>query len=264
MAQAQYHYKVVSADSQELDNCLLIDKIDSSMSYHIGRPLVVRADKQNRTLRYAHGGASLDKLTLSMELDYQRFLPAFTTIFEGVYHMNSRNFYHLDIKLANITMQKDYTFRFIDFGISGKNVPRVIFCNVYVIWPYETCLLAKDPPSPAEGADRLSRYTNDSYFLYYSRDFPQANLAQAISDNYHRLKAMAYTERNRLIYSKLDVYSLGIVLDGVIRLLRMPPALKEALQTLKLSMTDIRTAKRCTPLQALQRYRTIVNSIKNT
>lgn len=256
-ARPEYHYKVVSRDSPELDNCRMIDSIDSSMAYHIGRPEVIGTS--GTCLRYPYGGKSLDKLNLSMHLDYIRFLRGFVTIFEGVVHMNSLHFYHLDIKMSNITMTDDYVFRFIDFGISGSNRIRTIFANVYVIWPYETCLLARAPPQLADERTRLDTYVSDPYFKHYCPYTDESAIAERINDNYQKLKVLPMDERLDIIYNKIDIYSLAIVLDSIIGILDLPERLAQALRGLCLAMMDFSTEHRCTAQWALRRYKTIIN-----
>lgn len=110
--------------------------------------------RYNHLLLYKNGGESFGSvlkkfsdLPAREKTDKRKeILIGLLNIFYGVYIMNSKGRYHLDIKPENIVV-KDGKFRLIDFGLSVTLTDDYSHNNVfavnYTLWPYELKLLVQ-------------------------------------------------------------------------------------------------------------------------
>jgi serine/threonine protein kinase len=254
----EFIIKMVYKGTREIDNYRLVDLIDPAFSYHVGAPVVIEESQTKIWLQFKRTGQSLDELSYDTIL-YCKFLSGFCNIFRAIQEMNSKGFHHLDIKGSNITMDTDYTFKVIDFGLSGTSPQDEIFGTAYLYWPFEARLLTGQ-------AEDICDVTSDQVFGAYIADSHIRNFIKetdkdvsVIKDNYKRLKRMGEASYRQIIYTKMDVYGLGMTLQFVLDRLPMPKKLSDRLYRLVLRMTEFDIFRRLTAEESLEQYRAIVN-----
>ena len=240
----------------EIQNYALIDAIDPNCRYHVGKAKLIDKGGEESIIRIPYGGTSLDHLNL-YKISISKFLRGMENIFYGVYDMNSRGFYHLDIKTSNIVFL-DYTLKLIDFGLSGRARRDNVFRNVYVYWPYEMRLLKKDPVTD------VSNFPLHIYMMdhYVSKVIPKSR-RHAIAENYKKLKEDPNVAET--IYRTIDIYSLGITFHTLMKPLTnsgLCEALKDDLWKLIGAMTDPDAYNRIDAAEALVLYRQLLRRHK--
>jgi serine/threonine protein kinase len=216
----------VTAARSEIVNVEAADNIDNNGEFHIGHPRISNTDlaiiksvSTNKhslvTLCYQHGGISLNSLNYST-IDLAKFFRDLENVLIGLDAFNQRKLYHLDVKTSNITYDGNHV-KLIDFGISEMNpqTHNSIFANIYWLWPYEVRLISGAGTTLDIYSDMVyDEFKNNPHYMR------TALFLQLNDDDIHRNISLLYkyTEKQRIeiIYSKIDVYSTGIMLASII------------------------------------------------
>ena len=203
--------------------------------YNLGIPIICEPNEESLFMEYESCKSSQynpkDKILLVFDdagdiinnklfeqhLSTTKFINGLTNIFEGITYMVNHGFVHADIKGNNIMVDKNYNFKFIDFGISWDVMPTDQFNSlwqppeVYLLGPYETFIKDKQMYQYPTGAT----YTFDSWMPVMKKMLQKRDprIPDALREKY--LKMDMY-ELYDLIKSKIDVYSLGVMLNTFI------------------------------------------------
>lgn len=197
-------------------------------------------------------------------------------IIRAIYHMQSNDFYHFDIKQDNI-IQIDNTYKLIDFGLSKlvKNTEYFsdpIFDNSYFIWPPETILLSS--------IGNISHQRFRQYIEHFRRERQIRGFSTKKEYDYD-LYISKMIGKNRpstkQILEKFDIYSFGITLyrryynyvmqynfKDLMEAEEMGgpiDRLKKPLYIIIKKMIDIDLDKRYSPLQALNAFKQLFGKI---
>lgn len=172
---------------------------------------------RGRLLQFKDGGENLSNVVLKAG-DVYPFFRDLSQLFEGLVLLDEGEIAHLDIKLANIVHKpKDtggYSFHFIDFGFTvaiqegiSEEFPND---SNYPPWPYEIKFADHDFRSYgstfSEFAMELRKYLESRKL--YPKDI--VNLANGFPTQ--KMSGLVGVERNFAALSKVDVYSMGLVM----------------------------------------------------
>lgn len=241
----------------------------------------------NYQLVYEDGGNSLSRHIMRQVSTYylEEFIYGLWRLFVGLYVLHNNDVYHFDIKPDNIVVKRDgdYIFKFLDFGISKNSVEMVFggergwpWYHNYPWHPVETLFLSHDILELAERVfnqeDKLVPFltsiaqkfkvtglienraelrvaaTGEKYedVLARMRENVKSILAK-YEEVYRKHPPSARVRIHRYIYTRIDVYSLGITLLQTSRLI-------PAIGVVANQMAEINTQKRCGPCRALNEF----------
>ena len=261
---------------EEVEHVSMIDKIDPKQIYHIGDPVVCDPEQsfdtsdcsavENETdlkfLIYDDGGETLINFINLDNIDVVKFIKGFANLFFAIKEMSKHGFVHADIKGNNIVVDKEYNFKLIDFGLSWGTIP--ISQSEYEYWPPEHVLLGSQ-----NSGDTYKSVVSllDANKKVMSRNKFVKMLGKDISDEFwEKFSHTSSDETFKIIKSKVDLYSLGIMIKNLYILLiylskndniashienfiKSPP-----MMTLIKQMLDEDFYERLTPQQAYDRY----------
>jgi serine/threonine protein kinase len=188
------------------------------------------------------------KVNIDINILY-KILIAFKNILDGLLILNKHNYCHFDIKLENIVYDsKTNTMKLIDFGVSilydfkilKTEINRVLnkieeyenfLINYYEVYPYELILckyknfkyaLINHNKHNKVLNKFLSIYNNfnniqlkDNYIFNEDVIIYYLKLIKALVNKYNNIK-LAYIAFIKIIFNKLDLYSIGITIKKLI------------------------------------------------
>lgn len=167
-------------------------------------------NKDEVLLQSREGGISLDYITYKnayvLFRDFRHF-------FEGLVVLQEAGIAHLDIKLGNLVykLREDgsFSFRFIDFGFTSKITeynPNLYSYYDYSPWPYEIKFAWK---TFNHNKIRLEKFIEaNSHVVSFIKGYD----LEKLNSLYENVDKMKREEKWPLAISKVDVYSLGVVL----------------------------------------------------
>ena len=275
---------------EEVEHVSMIDKIDLNQIYHIGDPVVCDPEesfdtrgcnvieeeeeeeeeeegseeegkKKQPTLKdlkfliYDDGGAIFNDVLFSDNLDAVKFIKGFENIFFAIKEMSKHGFVHADIKAPNIMVDAKYNFKLIDFGLSWNTIP--IVQSDYEIWPFEYPLLGSQEYGNNED-EKIEKV--EGYRIKVLRDDFNSTLGKVVSDKFwNKFKHTSGRETFKSIKSKVDLYSLGIMIKKYILIKQINYDIKNFFKSLSMKelveqMIDENFYERLTPQQAYDRY----------
>lgn len=152
-------------------------------------------DPKARLIFYQNGGPDLSIIENLPAQDYGDFFAEMSQLLQGLRLLHSHNICHLDIKPENLVVKAEggsFHFRYIDFGFAINTatpfVPKKVYTNNYSIWPPEM--------------RHINKLT-----------------AERIPD-FDKIQGVVGSDKNLLreyLLQKVDVYSLGRVLDRILK-----------------------------------------------
>ncbi len=170
-------------------------------------------------LIYPNGGHDLYKILGNIQYygGFGLMFKNFGKLIEGVAMLNANRTFHIDIKEQNIVTGKDGRgpYRLIDFGLSISTEPRsspdLLFTSFYPYWPIDAIVLGyKSLPEITLKAHVNKLYAHGSLSRFYKQAYSKPDIFNTIKD---RIK-------NRIadikIIEKIDVYSLAVILLGIV------------------------------------------------
>ena len=206
------HSKIVSliGDKYNLRTPLLCKPTLNSLSKYDECKSIKDGDEKGLLIFDDAGKTFFNKLKEQM-FSILKFKVGMLSLFEGVMYMSEHGIVHGDIKENNIMVDVDYNFKFIDFGISWTDEP--LGQAIVFWWPPEYYLLGTHVTKIKGGKlvyvtkhFKLSEWYKIMKTLITEPD-------PRLPDNI-RIKLSHEEMKNlyELIKSKVDVYSLGILL----------------------------------------------------
>ncbi len=166
-------------------------------------------------LQFREGGLTLENYNITTKNAYS-FFRDFRHFFEGLVVLQEAGIAHLDIKHGNLvfkpTEEGGFSFRFIDFGFTSKVTeydPSLPADFTYYPWPYEI-----------KFADRYFRHDKRQLEKFieknsYVTGFIKGYDLEKLNTLYENVDGMKTAEKWRVAISKVDVYSLGVVLKAL-------------------------------------------------
>jgi serine/threonine protein kinase len=236
-------YKV--KDGEIVNSCPMIESVLKTKT--MSGKLAELKEKNLKLVKYEDGGTNLavfigDKIGQLTD-DSQRsdfFLKLFLSmenLFKGLVVMERHDFCHFDIKLENIVIreqsdsEKLFTLKYIDFGMSRNfdEIPsRNVFNNAYFAWPLELMLFKQELYNAVDTdatkqtmldafsrsfASKVARQTIDTRTMDpYTMTINDANIFQKYIYDINGTPGVNKSEMYHEMTSKIDVFSLGIVL----------------------------------------------------
>ncbi|PWU09263.1 MAG: hypothetical protein C5B47_03705 [Verrucomicrobia bacterium] len=85
----------------------------------------VHINPKNRTITMKDTGFPLYKIRESVRFSFYEDLYILSEVLNGVKYLHDKGIFHNDIHEGNIILQKDGGVKIIDFGLSGKVIPRL-------------------------------------------------------------------------------------------------------------------------------------------
>ncbi len=260
-----FHYPVI-------DECRVANQLDCP------------GKKVEHQLVYEDGGNPLAMHIVNKVSTHRndQFFNGLWRLFVGLYAIHNNDTYHFDIKPDNIVVKRgngEYTIKFLDFGLS-KTSSELIFegdngwpwYHSYPWHPVETLFLSRDvlkivvliinqrgsltdllrsvAPyfSLSDRVDMRVRATGESH---QNVDTLMRQNINTILNIYTRLyqsdPANADMRLFRFIYTRIDVYSLGVTLLQTSKLI-------PDIRNLAIKMASINIMKRPGPCRALNEY----------
>lgn len=135
------HQNIVSEIQNEVNEGIIIDKIDPQGKYHFGVKAVCKIEAQPTEaskcklnpakvpdayqILYEYGGTEYAEYIYKAQLYPNVFLTSLHSLFEGLVAMHENRYSHLDIKVINIVTKAsadnmNVTSKYIDFGLAKK------------------------------------------------------------------------------------------------------------------------------------------------
>jgi serine/threonine protein kinase len=261
-------------------------------------------DQDVELLIYEAGGKDMQEYIEREEIvDLKKFYLGLWKLFFGLFVMHNNNYYHHDIKPGNIMVnftKSEYDIRYIDFGFfnSREELEDMLstyqldwFFQSYAFHPFEATFLTSKyinlqfPPksTPERKAQIMTETLKDSSrnirfkFMQYVDIYPKlASYFSRARSRYDDLLdkdcvMMIDQETGRLkpqvIYSRIDVFMLGLTLKGLITTIRDSSPFgsdllfTDHLDRLADDMNDVNISNRIGPFKAFRRYIKIVKDI---
>jgi hypothetical protein len=210
---------------QEISKCFLVNQPINSTQYVL--------------LQSKYGGDSLSDYINKLKTEFNMskiidLLLSIEILFEGLIEFHKNNFYHMDIKLPNIVVNKDSSYthtRFIDFGISidlkDKNdtVYTSTYNQPYFAWPFELYFhnidinsipLYKITPILNKFYEKSLEYNINNHLISHNNYMDNSgryiyNIKNVLPILYN----ISY-EKPSYYFQKTDIYSMGIILNAII------------------------------------------------
>lgn len=261
-------------------------------------------DQDVELLIYEAGGKDMQEyIEREKIVDLKKFYLGLWRLFFGLFVMHNNNHYHHDIKSENIMVnftKSEYDIRYIDFGFfnSRDELEDMLttyqldwFFQSYAFHPFEATYLTSKymnmqfptkstPERKAQimmGTLKESSHDIRYKFMQYVDIYPK--LASYFSHSRSRYDdsldkdfvKMVDQEtghlKPRVIYSRIDVFMLGLTLKGLITTIRDSSPFgsdllfTDHLDRLANDMNDVNISNRIGPLKAFRRYIKIVKDI---
>ena len=201
-------------------------------------------------------------------------------LFFGLYVMHNNDYYHLDIKLVNITarvVNSETIVKYIDFGLmlKGSDFQCHTLTPTYMIYPPEIILLTRD--NRADFVDIIkSRFLElHGSVIWPNKSATSTGYTQTIRDaigsiNQVMAELLPMTQKNvRKIYKRIDVYCLGLAINMLLSRLQglatTPDDIEFTQKLLNLThmMFEMNILKRIGPLAIFKHYISIVKDVYN-
>lgn len=169
-------------------------------------------DEDAVLLQFREGGLSLDNYNIRTKNAYA-FFRDFRHFFEGLVILQEAGIAHLDIKFENLvfkhTEDGGFSFRFIDFGLTSEITEYNPILHAYYDyrpWPYEIKFAWK---TFNHNKIKLEKFIEaNSHVVSFIKGYD----LEKLNSLYENMDKMKREEKWPLAKSKVDVYSLGVVL----------------------------------------------------
>lgn len=275
-----------------------VDSIDPHGVFHY--QIVKKCQSPERygddeLLIYENGGSELISYSYRLGMlevrptDPKKMFLGLWRLFCGLYVMHNNDYYHLDIKPANIVYKEtpeETIIKYIDFGIAyrGRQIDLgeadVLFRSQYVFHPPETIYIPQSITTGRNFFDAsvnardqsLSSLTGGAMFAAGELSKVYESIASKMikklmahpSNNWEKMNDKKFKDkqniqvRSRAIYTRVDVFMLGTVIHILLSLLQDLPdqelAAKTRLLALAKAMSHPNIFQRIGPRKAFIEY----------